>query len=497
MFLFSKNRLNLLLFGIAVFYLVVAYNSSGYHNPDEHYQILEFTNYKLGKAYKSDLAWEFEAHIRSGLQPLIGYLIFKACYALGITNVYTLAFILRAVTALFSIAVIGNFIKSSKPQINDQLFSCFVFLSYLLWFLPYINVRFSSETWSGLFFLIALTQIQFEKYRKSVGQSLFLGLVFGISILFRYQSALLVMGTLFWFFWVEKLEIRKIAMIILAIILVLVLGFFVDKWLYGVYSFTVYNYFYFNIIKGVSLNYGTAPWYEMMIYILKAPGPFGIFIFISFVVLAIYHPKNVMVWSLLPFLIVHSIVAHKELRFLFPVANLAPLVLMLSFQHVYGKAKFNFRYLKLFIAVGLIIANLAGLIAIASRGAGTTKVAVSRFIRDHYKNKKVNILFTDGLNPYEDWAFPNNTFYHHPPGALIKKINSVWQENLTQLKEKGCINLVVISDDDITGPKTTALLKKLNLMKVYQSIPCYVQKINIFYKGTIHTNNIMLYEFRN
>ncbi|MBK5097796.1 MAG: hypothetical protein JJE01_08435 [Gemmatimonadetes bacterium] len=46
--------------------LAAAYFSWGFHQFDEHFQILEFANYKLGNSPASDLPWEFSIR-RSGL----------------------------------------------------------------------------------------------------------------------------------------------------------------------------------------------------------------------------------------------------------------------------------------------------------------------------------------------------------------------------------------------------------------------------------------------
>lgn len=45
---------------VFIVYLIVAYNNTGFNNPDEHFQIIEFANYKLGLAMESDLAWEYK-----------------------------------------------------------------------------------------------------------------------------------------------------------------------------------------------------------------------------------------------------------------------------------------------------------------------------------------------------------------------------------------------------------------------------------------------------
>ena len=41
---------------------VAAYNSYGFFQFDEHYQVVEFTGYKLGKTPESELAWEYRAN---------------------------------------------------------------------------------------------------------------------------------------------------------------------------------------------------------------------------------------------------------------------------------------------------------------------------------------------------------------------------------------------------------------------------------------------------
>lgn len=155
----GSSRYYWFLLGTLVFYLFVACESSGFHHPDEHFQIIEFANYKLGTIKASDLAWEFNAHIRPGLQPMICYWLFKLCRLLGIMDVYQLALVLRMVTAVFSVWVIHRFILFTTPLVNRKYRTVYILLSFMLWFLPYVNVRFSSETWSGLLFMIGLSML--------------------------------------------------------------------------------------------------------------------------------------------------------------------------------------------------------------------------------------------------------------------------------------------------------------------------------------------------
>ncbi len=73
------------LLAIAV-YVITAYNSLGYHQADEHYQIIEFAGTKLGTHMAEDLPWEYRDQIRPTLQPTMVYAIFKTLNAFSITN---------------------------------------------------------------------------------------------------------------------------------------------------------------------------------------------------------------------------------------------------------------------------------------------------------------------------------------------------------------------------------------------------------------------------
>lgn len=491
-----KNRIsNWFGLSVLIFYLIVAWQSSGFNHPDEHFQIIEFANYKLGKAKLSDLAWEYNAHIRSGLQPALCYVIFEIAQGFGLTDPYKLAFILRALTAILAILVIKNFVSSSLNSIGNKYQWAYILLSYLLWFLPYINVRFSSEAWSGIFILLAFTIIQNDA-NKSKFRPVLLGIVFGVSFLFRYQSALLVLGIVFWLIFVRKIKFPQLMKIGMSGFAILIVGLFIDWWLYGQITFTVYNYFYVNIIKNVASNYGVSPWYKIILYIIDGPGPLGIFILLAYIILLIRRPKHIILWSTIPFLLTHIIIPHKELRFLFPIANLIPLLLILAFQEsikFISLKKFKFIYLT--ILIGLIITNIAGLIVISTKGAGNTKVSATEYIHRRYAHQKVNVIYLKGTNPYSDWPFPRNTFYNSR-AVVLTPIVTIWQHDLANKTKKDFTNLLVIPNEAIIGSRTAELLIKHNFVQVFQSIPWIDQQIINFYNNSLNNDNLIIYEFK-
>jgi phosphatidylinositol glycan class B len=488
-----KNSGAFLCLVVAV-YLVTAVNSVGFHQFDEHFQIVEFANYKMGWIERGKLAWEFKAQIRPGLQPLIAYLLFRICQLFGISNGFDLELILRVITGIFSITVIKGFIDSYEADVNSKVRPYFVFSSYLLWFLPYINVRFSSEEWSGLFFLIALTAIKRSQNRHRTRDYVYLGAILGVSILFRYQSALLSAGIALWIVLVKRSSIKDIFAFGAALLLMLCIGFMIDRWLYGQYSFTIYRYFYTNIVKDVASLYGVSPWYDIILYTVKTPGPIGIFILASFFALLVVDYKNVVLWAIIPFLIVHSVIPHKELRFLFPIAEVAPLLMALAYQHLSMTFRGPGKVLLAIIIVFLFLFNLAGLVAIVSTGA-SSQVAVENFIHRNYDEGRVNLILNDGFNPYIQGPPLYNTF-HTGTGISMERISTFWQGNLLSYRRKNYVNLLLVTGDDYTGPQTDKLLKAYGLVRVYQNIPDIVKLIYDRYDRSLNESMVIVYEFR-
>ena len=181
---FTKNSKTVLFSLISILYIIAVFNSDGFYHPDEHFQLIEFAGLKAGWNTGYDLAWEYDFQIRPTLQPYIALIVFKTSNLFDINNPYILALILRGLTALFSIFAIYFFINSVESTINKRLYPSFIILSFLLWFLPSINIRFSSETWAGLCFLLSIGLIHRNQSSKKI---LFLiGIVLGFSFEFRF-----------------------------------------------------------------------------------------------------------------------------------------------------------------------------------------------------------------------------------------------------------------------------------------------------------------------
>lgn len=473
-----------------IIYLITAFNSEGYFHFDEHYQIIEFANLKLGINTPSDLAWEYQVLIRPAIQPAVCVIVFKVLQGIGISDVYTLALSLRLLTLLISLTAITLFVHSSLHLVAPKNKKLYIVLSYFLWFLPFLNVRFSSETWSGSLFLLA-TAILHLNVSKRKRLFVLTGVLLGISFLCRFQSAFLIVGLLGWHVIILRESIKNISIITGATCITLLAGFAIDWWFYETPVFTFWNYFNINILQGVASSFGTLPWHYYIGTILGAPiYPIGCLIFICLFILIYKKPALYLVWVIVPFLIVHSIIPHKEDRFLFPLINFIPLVIILGWQEIKVHKK-PYR-LAAYVLLGILSAiNLLALTVMASRPMGNGTKAITHYVHKHYRNKPVNLI-------YDTYKSPYNPLYLVPlkePFYADDNVNEILMQELLK-KDSKPINkdetiLFVFEKNNVDYPDINEIIKKYNLRPKIQSIPEWVEYVSK-YNNYLNDQSVLL-----
>ena len=289
---------SIIIFGILI-HLITAIYSVGYYQVDEHFQILEFTAYKMGLTESKNLAWEYQAQIRPAIQPGIAYLLIKVTNSLGIESPFNQAIFLRMISAIFSLSCMFLLMDAFIKEFHSSLLKkWFVFLSMMIWFIPYVHVRFSSENWTGIAFwtgfaLIFIQRTTEQFYTKYYLKYLLIGFLFGLGFLFRFQTGLLIAGIILWMIFIKKVRFSHLMMTISGIGIALLLGTLLDYWFYGEWTFTGWNYFQTNIIQDKVSGFGIQPWWFYLEEIfLKAFPPFSILIIICTIMVWLYFPKH-------------------------------------------------------------------------------------------------------------------------------------------------------------------------------------------------------------
>lgn len=347
-------------------YMTAAYKSAIYLHPDEYYQIVEFASCKMAITTPDQMAWEFGEKIRPAFQPLLCYSFLRTMDFIHITDHYTQLFILRLLSALLSLFAISFFCISSLPFISTAYRKIYIAGSYFFWYPYTYGVHFSSETWSGAVILIAasLTAIYYHGPPKNSARFFsILGLLLGVAFLLRFQTAFISLGIIAWLLFEKKTPFRNISAIVLTAAFVLIMGAMIDKWFYGEWLCIPWRYFDFAFIHQHT-DFGTQPFYFYPLFLtLMLTPPIGIAVVIGTLILFYTRPHSLYTWILLPFLFFHTLIGHKEFRFLYPIISFFPLIIVMGYQGLKEKNWFVIpRWLPGLATAGIMAFNILGIV---------------------------------------------------------------------------------------------------------------------------------------
>ncbi|HPH83376.1 MAG TPA: hypothetical protein PL185_12420 [Flavobacteriales bacterium] len=387
-----KSEYRSILFGGLLVYILTAIFSIGYLHPDEHFQILEFCQYKLGKSPIHDLPWEFNAKIRPAIQPLIAYGIIKFLNLIQIQNPFIIAFILRLLSGLLCWFVTSKLtlllMNRFKTTQGKRLF---ILTNFFLWFIPFLSVRFSSENFGSISLLFALIVLfNISEKSNSFLKYIVFGLLLGLSFFFRFQMGFAILGIAAWLILIRRLELQKLLLIFVGGITSITLGTYIDYWFYGEWVCTPYNYFFSNIIQNKAAEFGTEPiWFYFSSLFVSAIPPISITLFIFFFIGIKNNFKDLFVWILVPFVIAHSLVGHKELRFLFPMLFAFVYLCALGVDHLVKK---NSNPKKWNIVLRTVVLINFPILLFRCILPAQESVAYYRFVYNQYYHKNTIIL---------------------------------------------------------------------------------------------------------
>ncbi|NVO02261.1 MAG: hypothetical protein HXX09_06115 [Bacteroidetes bacterium] len=447
--------------------LITAFFSTGYHHFDEHFQILEFAGLKLNMTVASNLPWEYHHQLRPALQPLIAVFLMKFLSIFGINNPFTIAFILRLLSAALAFIAMLLIYKNYENTItNEKLKKCFLLLSFFLWFMIYDSVRFSSENWSGSFFLIGFSLLN-SKQNTSKYCYFLVGLIFGVSFLLRYQIGFLIFGMLSWVLVIER-NFKKVALLSIGTIIFIGIGIIIDKWFYGEWTLTAWNYFWYffdqNVINGI-YKFSVDPWwYYFEKTFFQTIPPFSIVIILCFFLVFFLKRKDLLTWTIVPFLLIHFIISHKEMRFLFPIIGFIPILIIKSIEIVQEKWKQDFietKFVKIFIKLFFIVNIL--ILAIVAFKPANDQISMYNFIYSNFQCKTV--LYYFDANPYHRVLDINFYKRQNLETKKISSINEIKPDSSTK-------QLIVVKDLKLLNQ--TSFKTKL----IYSQFPQWIKKFN-------------------
>ena len=428
----------------ALLHLVAAWYNVGNFHADGHFQILEFANYKLGNIDSSGLPWEFFWQIRPAIQPAMAFLVHSLAQLAGFGDPFTVTFLLRFISAtvgLLAALLLGFYALrwiSSKTLRHWLIPACCLF-----WLLPFVHSTFMSENWSGsllcLGAVFVLMSCQGDLTNQALRQAFLGGLLLGFCVYIRFPVAFAVAGLSLWVLVVSRPPQRYLAALAAGFLVAVLINLCLDYWLYDEWVFTPLAYFESNIIQGRAGEFGVDPWWYYLPRLIGILFPPWALVFLPALILAVVRrPGNPLVWILIPFLLFHSIVGHKETRFLIPIINLLPILVLLGLDCLQGRIRaqagrfsrsaVGFAVIGLFVALNFMLMLLVTIIP-AHQSA-----VIQGWIHQRAEEKPFTLNFHT-RDPYEQAGLTMN--YYKTPAVTLKPIETYGKlcEEASQTRE--------------------------------------------------------------
>ncbi|PPK86690.1 Alg9-like mannosyltransferase family protein [Neolewinella xylanilytica] len=323
----------------AFLFLLTAYFSVGHHQGDEHFQILEFAAYKLGLAASDDLSWEYHEAMRPALQPAMVFGLYRVLEVFGPVNPFVVAFLLRLLSAGATLGLVAVLHLRYRDQLLSGERTGWLLLLLFNWCLYYNGVRFSSENWGGLAAIAGLLSFPIRwndrhSFTPTGGYgAVFAGVFFGLAFLFRYQLALFVGGFYVWWLLFYRKEWGQLLTSVAGGLAVLAICYPLTYWLYGEWTIPAWNYFTANLVAGKAAGYGTLPWWAYLkLVFLRGVPPLGLLYVAATLYFVYRYRKDPVAWSVGAFVLVHSLLGRKDIRFLFPLIPVLPVLIAGSWR---------------------------------------------------------------------------------------------------------------------------------------------------------------------
>lgn len=446
MTMFANKKYSLPIIVSLILGFIASYCSIGYFHLDEHYQILEFLSYKLGRGGVKNLPWEYQAQIRPWIQPFFYFILQKFFSFFGNFEPLTMERVYRVLSMLlFQISIwrVTTYCSSEYLK-SEQTKLFFKWFMALFWVFPFIGARISSEALGGsLFFLGLIGSLEALKSNKNF--HLFINcLLLGIAVWIRFQLGAAVFGFLIWYGLFSKVfDVKKFGVIVAGGVLAAMIGILIDFWGYDEWVITPLKYFSRNILEGEAAKHGVTPWWEYFYVAQKKLHPgFGVLFVLSVLVFWGQKIKDVFSITTIFFFLMHMLTSHKELRFLIPMATLIPFFVVWSLENLLRKTKLKNIPAKLLHSLAIIFLAYQG---IASFVAATRVQYQGVHLLNFLQHSKIEKLYTFSTIPMKMMThniiqsyYGKNSFDE----ILVSNFNEIQEEEAYYVAARGGVEAI-------------------------------------------------------
>ncbi|XP_063044594.1 GPI mannosyltransferase 3 [Engraulis encrasicolus] len=306
--------INIYVFSVA-FRLVNCFFVQTSFVPDEYWQSLE-VSHRMVFNY-GYLTWEWVEGIRGYSYPLVFAVLYKVLHIFNYDVPQLLVWLPRVLQALLAAYTDVKLYMIVRNLENPDVAKLTYFCQLCSWFTWYCCTRTLTNTTETMLTVLALYYYPLPG-SKTHNSSKYLTLV-ALAVIVRPTALIVWLPLLAFHFWRDNSKLRLILHHALPIVaLSLGLTTIIDSLFHGQWVLVHWNFLKLNVLHNVSEFYGSHPWHWYFTQgFLVVLGPHLLF-FLHGCSLA---PKRhrVLLFTIAWTLIVYSLLAHKEFRFIYPI----------------------------------------------------------------------------------------------------------------------------------------------------------------------------------
>lgn len=381
----NRAAVGLLLLAAALPRAWLAWSDHGIFWPDEIYQSLEPAHlFAFGYGVR---AWEFEAGARSWLFPGFLGLVLKLLAFAGVDHGLALATGARLVMAAISLAGVYGTLRLAQVMggpaagVLGGMFAAAFPLQLLF------GSRCMGEAASGtLLVFAALALAQADARRPALA-----GALSAVAVFVRYTNGVVLLGFIAWLVALRRwAELRRFAGAAAGVGL---LGGLLDWATWGAPFHSVRAYLQYNLVENQSVQYGVADATYYASTLGSATGPAVLALALGLVLAGRRAAAPLAV--AIAYVLIHSGIPHKEVRFLLPVV---PLLLAAAATGVASALASVRLSMSMTAGVGLVLAA-----AMLQRSVSLTFADAGQY-RDQPAGALAPWHATEGVNRLLDFA---------------------------------------------------------------------------------------------
>ena len=400
----------IILFSALFVRLLAAIFSKGFGMYDDHFLVIE-----VAQRWVEGCNDWFDSGKASGhsiVYPGLHYILFYFLEKIGMSDPQQKMFIVRFIHAMYSMLIVWfGYLTALKLSDRNTARKVGMALA-LFWLLPFMSVR-------NLIEMVCIPPLVIGFYLAVTSENkkpsfwIVIGLVFGLSFMFRYQT-LSILGCVPLVLFFQKKWMQGIYYSAGLLVSIFITQGLTDWIAWGAPFASFFHYVHYNTTS--YQQYILQPWYNYILLILGVfIPPFSFLIFGGY--LANWKKRALIFYPTLLFLSVHSYFPAKQERFILPILPFIIILGMIGWEEFYKKSSFGMNKRKLVQSFWAIFWVFNTILLLASTFHYSKKSRVESLT---YLSKKKDVAAVIFENSKRGVPRPPQFYIHNPEIEIFK-----------------------------------------------------------------------------